>query len=277
MTKGKWILLAISVILFAMILWTVWQNLTVQTTFYTVIDPALPQAFNGFRIVQISDLHNTEFGKNNQALLDKIVEAKPDMIVVTGDLLDSYEPNLEVAIRFMKEAVKIAPCYFVTGNHETRLPMEYSQLQYRMKELGVIVLNDSFVTIERDGETICIAGLSDHSKLTTEYLREHLSTDRYTILLSHRPEHFKTYLEAGMNLVLTGHTHGGQVRIPLVGALFAPGQGIFPSYDYGRFEESSTTMIVSRGLGNSSLPFRFNCQPELVIIDLKQSESKPAS
>lgn len=251
------------------ILWGLLGSLSVQVTEYTVSSSSLPAAFDGFRIAHISDLHNEEFGADNEQLLSLLRSATPDMIVITGDLIDSYDTDVEVSAKFMEEAVKIAPCYYVCGNHELRMPNEYAALKKQMKACGVTVLEDRSIRIGKDGDHIQITGLVDYAKLSDNYISYISEPDHYTVLLTHRPEHFDTYCQAGSDLVFAGHAHGGQIRLPLVGALFAPGQGILPRYADGMHTAGFTTMLVSRGLGNSSLPFRFYCSPELVIAELR--------
>lgn len=269
MRKRTWILLYGIILLIAVIIWIIWGNFSIQTTQYTVSDPEIPDAFHGFRIVHVSDLHNTSYGTDNQNLLKMIQDANPDMIVVTGDLIDYYNTDVEISSRFMEEAVKIAPCYYVYGNHEVRMPNEYAQLRKRMKACGVSILEDRSVPLEKDGQSICIAGLMDYVSVSSQYISNLFREDMYTILLTHRPDHIDSYTESKVDLVLCGHTHGGQVRLPFIGSVFAPGQGLFPEYDSGMFQVDDTTMIISQGLGNSSIPVRINCRPELVIIDLK--------
>lgn len=246
---------------------------------YTISSRGLPDAFDGYRIAQVSDLHNAEFGDGNQRLLDMLREAEPDMIAITGDLIDSRKTNIAVALAFAEEAVRIAPCYYVSGNHEARVP-EYRELKAGLEAAGVTVLDDARVEIEISGKSITVIGVNDPSfhadYLTSDAavmdrkLSELPSEDAdFTILLSHRPELFDTYVAHNMDLVLTGHAHGGQFRLPLIGGLLAPNQGLFPKYDDGLYSEGNTNMIVSRGLGNSIIPFRFNNRPEVVLIELK--------
>lgn len=246
----------------------IWSNTSIQVTKHSVTSPKLPESFDGFRVVLVSDLHNTSFGKDNQTLLEIIRESSPDIIVITGDLVDFYDPNIEMSVAFMEEAIKIAPCFYVNGNHETRMTMDYPVLREQLIQLGVTVLEDSSVNYERNGQSICIAGLYDNVSASAEYINTILQDSTYDVLLSHRPDHTEAYEQSNADLVLSGHTHGGQLRLPFIGAVFAPGQGLFPQYDKGMFTLGNATLIISQGLGNSSIPFRFNCRPELVIIDM---------
>ena len=263
----------------ALIVWTAWGNTALELNTYTISSRELPDSFDGYRIAQVSDLHNAEFGEGNQRLLDMLRKAEPDMIAITGDLIDSRKTNIAVALAFAKEAVKFAPCYYVSGNHEARVS-EYQDLKTGLEAAGVTVLDDTQVKIEVFGESITIIGVDDPS-FSADYLTgdaavidkklsELAAEDPgFTILLSHRPELFDTYVNHGIDLVLSGHAHGGQFRLPLIGGLVAPNQGLFPKYDAGLYSEDHTNMIVSCGLGNSIIPFRFNNRPEVVLIELK--------
>lgn len=277
-TKKKTICV-LSGILLILIVWTAWGNAALELNTYTISSRGLPDAFDGYRIAQVSDLHNAEFGDGNQRLLDMLREAEPDMIAITGDLIDSRKTNIAVALAFAEEAVRIAPCYYVSGNHEARVP-EYRELKAGLEAAGVTVLDDARVEIEISGKSITVIGINDPSFLADYLTSDAAVMDRklselssedasFTILLSHRPELFDTYVAHNMDLVLTGHAHGGQFRLPLIGGLIAPNQGLFPKYDDGLYSEGNTNMIVSRGLGNSIIPFRFNNRPEVVLIELK--------
>ena len=266
-------------IFLVLIVWTVWGNTALELNTYTISSRGLPDAFDGYRIAQVSDLHNAEFGDRNQRLLEMLQEAEPDMIAMTGDLIDSQKTDLAVALAFAKEAAQIAPCYYVPGNHEARVS-EYPELKAGLENAGVTVLDDAQVKIETSGESITVIGVNDpsfHADYLTgdaavidQKLSELATEDTgFTILLSHRPELFDTYVSHDIDLVFSGHAHGGQFRLPLIGGLVAPNQGLFPKYDAGLYSEGSTNMIVSRGLGNSIIPFRFNNRPEVVLIELK--------
>lgn len=278
LTKKKTICI-LSGILLILIAWTAWWNTALELNTYTISSRGLPDVFDGYRIAQVSDLHNAEFGDGNQRLLDMLREAEPDMIAITGDLIDSRKTNIAVALAFAEEAVRIAPCYYVSGNHEAKVP-EYRELKAGLEAAGATVLDDARVEIEISGNSITIIGVNDPSFLADYLTSDAAVMDRklselssedagFTILLSHRPELFDTYAAHEMDLVLTGHAHGGQFRLPLIGGLIAPNQGLFPKYDDGLYSEGNTNMIVSRGLGNSIIPFRFNNRPEVVLIELK--------
>lgn len=274
--KGSIILLAslllASLLFAALITRIVWENRSLELNSYHVISDRLPKEFDGFRIAQVSDLHNTEIGKENEKLLSLLSEAEPDMIAITGDMIDSRNTNVDKALAFAKEAVQIAPCYYVTGNHEARTS-EYSSLKEGLTALGVTVLEDAKAQIILSGERITLVGVADPSFQTESLLESKLDAltsgeNGYMILLSHRPELFQVYARSNADLVLSGHAHGGQFRLPLIGGIVAPDQGLFPKYDAGVYTEGDTNMVVSRGIGNSILPFRINNRPEVVLIEL---------
>lgn len=257
---------------------TVWSNVTVGTTRYAIVSDRLPLAFEGYKIAQISDLHNAEFGQDDSELIHILEKENPDIIVITGDLVDSNHTDPDAAMRFVQGAVKIAPCYFVTGNHEAWLGSLYEELEKQLLGAGVTVLHDDVISLSKDGESIQLIGLddpdfrgessSDQEDLLEETLRGMNLNPGFKLLLSHRPELFPAYAASGIDLVLSGHAHGGQFRIPILGGIIAPNQGLFPKYDAGEYQESGTTMIVSRGIGNSVIPVRINNRPEVVIVEL---------
>ena len=279
--KRKFIILAVvAAFLLALIAWIIWGNTALELNTYTISSSKLPQSFDGYRIAHVSDLHNAEMGKNNEKLLTMLRDADPDMIAITGDLIDSRHTDIEVALQFIRAAAKIAPCYYVTGNHEARVN-EYGELKAGMEAAGVTVLEDVRTEISMEGETITLIGVNDpsyqtdylfgdaESVMNTKLEDLHTENDGFTILLSHRPELFDTYADHGMDLVLSGHAHGGQFRLPFIGGLVAPNQGLFPEYDAGIYTEGNTNMLVSRGVGNSILPFRINNRPEVILIELQ--------
>lgn len=278
-------LCVISSIFFALLVYLIWSNTALTVSNIKISSSRIPIAFSGFRIAQVSDLHNAEFGKDNRNLLELLSESKPDIIAITGDLVDAGHTDIGVALDFAKEAVKIAPVYYVTGNHEASLS-QYDELKIGLKTIGVIVLEDEAVQLKHDTEEITLIGLSDPDftikgdifREAPAMVRTKLSSfvdddeSSYTILLSHRPELFESYARCSIDLVLSGHAHGGQFRLPFIGGLIAPNQGLFPKYDAGLYTSGSTNMIVSRGLGNSIIPIRFNNRPEVVVIELLSIE-----
>ncbi|MCA9765660.1 MAG: metallophosphoesterase [Carnobacterium sp.] len=270
-------ILLISTFIFVFIFWVMWTNLTIATSYFEIENKKIPSDFSGFKIAEVSDLHNRQWG---QTLIKKIKAEKPDIITITGDLIDSSHTNFDQAMQFIEEANKLAPIYYVTGNHEAWIE-NYAVLEGKLKSAKVMMMDDKSVFIEKEKNKIHISGIQDpdfferendygiQGARTRTKLTELLEKEFFTIVLSHRPEQFEQYVAAGANLVLAGHAHGGQVRIPFIGGLVAPNQGFFPKYTEGLHSKKNTKMVVSRGLGNSIIPIRINNTPELVIITLK--------
>ena len=283
---GKIILiLTVGIIALLLVVWIVWDNTRIVVTEIEVESDRLPEGFDNYRIVHVSDLHNDEFGEGNEKLLSMIEATEPDMIAITGDLLDSRRTNVEKALNFAKGAVKIAPCYYVTGNHESREGKTYEQLEEGMTGAGVIVLRNDKMLVEKNESAITVLGIDDpRFVLNTDRqakmkdvignvlsgLMKDVPKEQFTLLLSHRPEIFELYCEQKIDLILTGHVHGGQIRIPGVGGVIGPGQGLLPDYDAGLYSTGDTNMVLSRGLGQSIVPFRINNPPELVLVTVKK-------
>ena len=258
------------------------QNNWLEVSHYAYKSPEVPQEFVGFRVVQISDLHNATFGKENEKLLVKIQELSPDIVVLTGDLVDSNHTNIEVALAFAEKVVASYPTYYVTGNHEDWLEeSDKLELLEGLERVGVVCLADEYVEIKRGDSKITLIGLNDEGlggiklKVTEEttgepkFLTENEDTSGLQILLAHEPQYMENYTKYNVNLVFSGHAHGGQFRMPFVGGgLVAPGQGLFPKYTEGVHILNETTMIISRGLGNSIIPVRVFNRPEIVCVEL---------
>ena len=265
------------VLILLMGVWVLWANTAIKRTDYTVESARLPQAFSGFRIAQVADLHCAEYATGNGKLLDMLADAQPDIIVFTGDTFDERHPDKTPTLEFLRACVEIAPCYMVTGNHECAMNrQDYFALEAQIREIGVDVLHAETVKITRGNASITLLGVDDENYEGVTYssaqLRELADTDGFTVLLSHRPEYFARYAESGIDLTLTGHAHGGQFRLPFIGGLYAPGQGAFPEYDSGVYTQGNANVVVSRGIGQSSFPLRFNNRPELVIVTLSGSD-----
>lgn len=250
-----------------------WGNTSLVLTEITVEDADIPAPFSGFRIAHISDLHNTQFGPDNSRLLTLLAQSQPDIIVLTGDIIDAHHTNAPVAAHFVEQAQSIAPVYYVTGNHESGNREAYATVKAAAEHCGALMLNTESVTLERGGASITLAGLHDlgFDSLEDQLVLLSPRMTGYTILLAHRPERIGIYAGAGADLVFSGHAHGGQFRLPFVGGLLSPGQGFFPTYDAGLYHFQDTQLVVSRGLGNSSFPIRLNNRPELILVQLQKS------
>ena len=272
------VLITAAVLVLALLIWLLWANSSPAATQVAVASGALPEAFEGFKIAHVSDLHNAVFGRKNEKLLSLIRAAEPDIIAITGDLIDSRHTDIDSALAFVEAAAEIAPVYYVTGNHESRL--DFDEIEPRLTAAGARVLRNEAEDIGRGGERIRLAGIDDPSFIRTGGTAEERAAAEleqlgdgggtFTVLLAHRPELVEVYAEYGAGLVLSGHAHGGQVRLPLLGGLYAPGQGLLPEYDSGLYSLGETQMVVSRGLGNSVAPLRVNNRPELVIVTLSR-------
>lgn len=255
------------------------QNNVIQVTSIAYRNKKIPESFIGYKIVHISDLHNKEFGERQSTILSKIKKIKPDIILLTGDMIDRRKYNLEVTIDFIKGSVKIAPVYFVTGNHEA-WSGKWEEIRKEFLKAGAIILDDEKLEIYKKNEKINLIGFNDIDFLTASYLegsnisilKERLSAIDYestfSILLSHRPELIDIYATEKIDLVFSGHAHGGQIRLPFIGGIYAPDQGFFPKYTTGVYTVGNTTEVVSRRLGNSIFPLRIFNEPEIIVVTL---------
>lgn len=278
--KRKMVIIALLILSALFCFFLKWQNNSITITKINYQNDKVPVTFHGYKILQLSDLHNKEFGKGQQKILKKIESIHPDIIVITGDLIDSKKTDIDVALDLVKGAIKIAPIYYVSGNHEA-WSGTYLTLKAKLEEIGVTVLENQKVTIVKDDESIEIIGITDTSFLNlnayvndgSEPLKNLLDSlieenEKLNILLSHRPELFDLYTSSGMDLVFSGHAHGGQFRLPLIGGLVAPDQGFFPKFTEGIHTNNNTSMVISRGLGNSIIPIRLFNRPELIVVTL---------
>lgn len=255
------------------------QNNLISITEVKITSSKIPSSFKGYKILQISDLHNKKFGDNQDVLIQKVKSINPDIIAITGDLIDSKSYHAEMSMQVIRELVKEYPVYFVTGNHE-KWSGKYNSLEKKLKKQHVTVLRNEHVIIQKGGHEINLLGIDDPEFNTGDIdegsivkdtiVKAKIETlpDRYNVLLSHRPEFLEEYAEEKVDLVLSGHAHGGQVRLPFIGGLVAPNQGILPKYTAGLYEQQNTSMIVSRGLGNSIIPQRVFNRPEIVVVQL---------
>lgn len=265
------------IILFSLFVGTVllfvwYQNNHIVSSVFNYKSSKLSSDFGKFNIVQISDLHNASFGKDNKKLIDNIESLEPDIIVITGDIIDSNHTDLNVSINFVKEMTKRYLVYYVTGNHEYWLDeSEREELFASIREAGAVILNNEKTTINMKHDSITLIGLDDHSlnDATLSSMMEQCDKNELTVVLAHEPQYINNYCDAGADLVLTGHAHGGQVILPFIGALIAPGQGFLPQYTAGEIKRENTTMYISRGLGNSVIPLRLFNYPEIVSIEVQ--------
>lgn len=280
--KQKWLKrgLLLAALMVGGLLFFRWSQESIVTPVYTVTDPDLPEAFDGFRIVHISDLHGKEFGEDSSRLIEAVAALEPDLIAVTGDLIDQWEQQemlTELMVGLLQEEV---PVYYVTGNHEWAL-RETRTLKDFLGFLGFRVLSNEYDVLERKGQKLVIAGVDDPNgpadQKTPDQLREEITAEQgnaYTLFLSHR-DTVERYAELGFDLTLCGHGHGGIVRIPILDkGVLGTNRQFFPAYDGGLYTfENGTACVVSRGLGSNTVPvqaFRLFNRPDLPLIILRK-------
>ncbi len=282
------ILSILVVVCFAIVLVeSYFENRKLTVTEYHIKDNKIPIAFNGYRIVQLSDLHNAEFGEKNQKLLQVIKQQNPDMLAVTGDMIIG-KPKEDVlkAVDFVNALCEIAPVYYSMGNHELRVCLYedtyggmWEQFQARISP-EVHFLFDKKVRITRGDDVIFLYGLNLNPELYRRMIKTPMperyleslfgicNIENYHIFMAHNPEYFKEYAKWGANLTFSGHVHGGMIRVPFLGGALSPMIHFFPKYDKGLFKEKDKYMILSGGLGNHTFKFRVNNLPEVVSVTL---------
>lgn len=251
------------------------QQNRIQTEVLSYASPRLPTAFDGFRVVQVSDLHGKEFGDGNETLLKKVAELEPDLIAITGDIVDNVS-QFSMITSVAEGLVAIAPTYYVTGNHEWAIKEAYT-VKALLRECGVTVLSNEFLPLERGGETIVLAGIDDpngpYDQKTPGELADEIRAaygNPYILLLGHRNEYYEVYSDAGFDLTLCGHVHGGIIRLPFTdGLIDNTRRRFFPTYTAGLYDLPGGELMVSRGLGNGGSSFRLFNWPHLPVIVLK--------
>ena len=232
---------------------------------------SLTKISDSINIILLSDLHDSRFGKDNEKLIQKVKGCEPDVIFTVGDMVSNYNEDYSYLDTLYEDLAEIAPVYCSLGNHESSHP-ESDKIREILKSHAVLLENE-YMDVTLNGNEIRLGGLSDYHpsfENLNEYLKDFADTEKFTLLLSHCPEYYIWGVdEVKIDLMLSGHTHGGQVIIPFKGGLYAPEQGYFPKYDYGVFYEENTTLVITRGLGTSkqALP-RFNNPPEVLCLTL---------
>lgn len=251
------------------------QNNSIQLTKLNITIKDLPDSLKGYKILHISDLHSKSFGGNQSMLVEKIKISNPDIIVVSGDTIDVRKYNENNALSLFVQISDI-PIYLVTGNHEY-WSNRFNQFEKKLENIGVIVLRNELETITVGDDKINIVGIDDKSffsEISYENAISKLSNgvenDGLNILLAHRPDYINEYSKYKYDVVFSGHAHGGQIRLPFIGGLFAPNQGSFPKYTEGKHLLNNTTIIISRGLGNSVFPQRIFNRPEIILVTLNK-------
>ena len=274
--RGLRLLLALALVLLAGGLFFYDQQNRIQTETITAASDRLPAGFDGYRIVQISDLHGKEFGEDNRTLLEKTAELEPDLIAITGDVIDDAD-QMGILEPLARGLAAIAPTFYVTGNHEWAI-REAGTVKSLMEEYGVTVLSNEYLTLERGGDTIVLAGIDDpngpYDQKTPEELSDEIHAalgEPYVVLLAHRNEYYQVYDRCGFDLTLCGHVHGGLVRLPFTdGLIDNTRRRFFPTHTAGLYPlDGGGTLMVSRGLGNGGITFRLFNRPHLPVIVLK--------
>lgn len=283
MRKGKKIFmtfLLLIIILFTIRLYI--DHNFIKKTSYEVKSTKIPSTFEGYKILQITDLHNKDFGK---MLTDMIEKENPDIIVLTGDMVSANHINYTTFLDFAKYISSKYKVYYIKGNHEGELlNKNYSVIVDALDLYGVKILDNEMIKLEKEGDYINLYGMwcnqryysrADEDKTyvvkeeTVEKLLGKPNVDEYNILLMHTPAYFEAYEHWGADLVISGHMHGGLIRLPYLGGVFSPDRKLFPKYCYGRFDKNLSTMIISSGLSRGETGFRLFNRPEIVTITLK--------
>jgi len=251
-----------------------YQTRAIALREYTVRHEKIPPSFDGFRVLHLSDVHSRGFWREIRA---RAASLSPDIIVITGDLISRSKLDIDGALAVVGSLPRIAPTYYVTGNHEAGIGAEpLSALTGQLRKAGVQPLRNQTVTVEKEAQSIRLSGVDDPvfwgSKQAWRARVRQLGRtngEAFHLLLTHRPEELPVYRQARYDLVFAGHSHGGQICLPFGGAIIAPGQELFPRYVGGRYDEGATTMIVSRGLGTTTIPVRLFARPEVVLATLR--------
>lgn len=233
------------------------------------------------RVVQLSDLHNYQYGRNNIRLIRKIWNQHPDMIFMTGDMLNDENMRTDIIKNLITELKVIAPVYYSFGNHEIAYIKNYTEqieLKERLKDAGAVVLEQEYVDTEITGKLVRIGGIYDYvlennlkDSSEQRFMEDFQNTERFKILLSHIPEWlllWKGMEKLDVDLFFSGHVHGGQMRLPFIGGLYDPEEGWFPTYTKGMYECGNSTMILSAGLGSSRGIPRIHNLPDIVVCDI---------
>ena len=252
-----------------------WSNTALQVTRFDPVFAALPTGFSGCRIVVLSDTHSMSFGEDQSHLLETVAAQDPDYIFFLGDMTDRFRTVPEGYVETLARGLAtIAPTYYVTGNHEWANG-NVPALKQTLTDLGITVLSNRYVKLERNGDSIILAGIDDPNGYADQKTPEELAAELYAaegdpfwMLLTHRNDRFADqYSLLGADLVLAGHAHGGIVRLPFTDGVFDHG-GLFPSYTAGFYEENNSVLFATRGLGSSTLAYRVCNRPEVAVLTL---------
>ena len=274
-------LAVLAVLILVLVLFFRWENTSLQIARFDPVFTDLPTGFDGCRIVVLSDLHGAEFGENNEELFQTVADQSPEYIFYLGDLEDKYRgPDPGYAEAVAAGLTAIAPTYYVTGNHEWAIG-DVPELKERLAAQGVTVLSNDFTTLERNGDTVVLAGIDDPNGYADQKQPETVAAEVYAaygdpfwLLLAHRNDRFEEqYSLLGADLVLSGHGHGGIIRLPFTDGLLSTNRTLFPSYTAGLYDKNGSALFVTRGLGNSGPSFRLWNRPEVAVVTLHRAEA----
>ncbi|MBU5611469.1 metallophosphoesterase [Geomonas azotofigens] len=253
-----------------------YQRVSVAVRRYRVPVQNLPSGFHGFTILHITDLHDKEFGERGEGLLAILRGLSFDLVAVTGDLVLRTSPSITPALELIRGIglFSKSPVFSVSGNHEWGAQLA-PHVNANLVQAGVRVLINEAETLRRGEDRLWVVGVDDpvtgRARLAQALSRTDARQPR--LLLAHAPHPFPQAVQAGVDLMLVGHTHGGQIRLPLIGAPYIPSMGYLPRWDHGLFRQGKSTMIVNGGLGESWFPIRINNPPEVALVTLLPSET----
>ncbi|MVX64607.1 metallophosphoesterase [Clostridium chromiireducens] len=261
------------------------DNKLLKVTKYNIRSEKIPKEFNEFKIIHLSDFHNYVFNKENTMVIKKISIENPDIIVMTGDMVNKYDTKFNQFLELVRKLSQRYKIYYIIGNHEKKLKKD--DLDLIINELNLsnvnVINNNSKVIISRRNKVINIYGLdiplefykvrNRPTNITTvvDAVLNRCNMDEYNILLTHNPLFFETYSKHNVDLILAGHVHGGMIRIPFIGGVLSPERKFFPKYSGGLYEISKKKLIVSKGIGHSKPGVRVCNMPEIVSITLLNS------
>lgn len=286
MGKNFWLIVALFFLILAIAGVVYWSNFGISISKYDVSSEQLPSGFEGYRIVQLSDLHSASVGQGNSSLLHAVEESAPDIVVMTGDMVSRYDTDFSVTLALCAKIAEKYPTYYIQGNHEEGLAKEdWYTLKEALEECGVTVLDNEVLTLSAaNGHTVNLIGLwfnldyyhqmtSYYQPFTGETIQKILGSapEGYNILLAHNPNYFEVYAAWGADLTLSGHIHGGMVRLPFIGGVLSPETLLFPKYDAGLYQQDASAMVLSRGLGRGRMGIRLFNPPDVVLITLHNS------
>lgn len=286
------VLAVIVAVIVIFILYCKFENKNLRTTNYLIEQDCVPREFEDTCFVCLTDLHENQFGADNKRLIHAIKKASPDYILIAGDMINgSTKRDVARVITLLEKLANEYPVYYAPGNHEMKWsmndPESFSDFVVELTRVGVIYLDNDDVIIQKGNAQISVTGLNlpkeyfgkgrNVKPLTIRGMEElagKATKDAYRILLAHMPEYFTTYAEWGADLVISGHIHGGIVRLPILGGVISPRYHLFPKYDAGKFTRGDHVMLLSRGLGTHTIKVRVFNPPELMRVVIKNKKQE---